>query len=102
MFITDSSGLALCEFRNLKVQRFTWTAPITVGRRFDLIFQPVGVNANIPVVPFSFPERTDNREIKVLYATLDSLAVAVISRSLEHALVVGEDVCGAFILSKMC
>ncbi|KAJ7926808.1 hypothetical protein B0H13DRAFT_1971908 [Mycena leptocephala] len=91
VFITDSSGLALCEFRNLKVQRFTWTAPITVGRRFDLIFQPVGVNANIPAVPFSFPERTDNREIKVLYATLDSLAVAVISRSLEHALVVGED-----------
>ncbi|KAJ7120035.1 hypothetical protein C8R44DRAFT_981991 [Mycena epipterygia] len=91
ILITDSSGLALCEFRNLKVQKFTWAAPITVGRRFDLIFQPVAANAHIPALPIFFPERTDKREIKLLYETLDSLAVAIISTSLEHDLVLGEE-----------
>ncbi|KAJ6550372.1 polyketide synthase dehydratase-domain-containing protein [Mycena vulgaris] len=91
ILITNSSGLALCEFRNLKVQMVTWAAPMTVGRRFDLIFQPLAVNANIPTIPISFPERTDKHEIKLLYETLDCMAVAIISKSLGHGVVLGED-----------
>ncbi|KAF7359785.1 Polyketide synthase [Mycena venus] len=40
ILITDSSGLALAEFRNLRVRKFMPGGPITVERRFDLIFQP--------------------------------------------------------------
>ncbi|KAJ7642832.1 hypothetical protein B0H17DRAFT_1148728 [Mycena rosella] len=41
ILIADSSGLALCEFRNLRVRKFMSGAPITVERRFELIFQPL-------------------------------------------------------------
>ncbi|KAJ7801502.1 hypothetical protein B0H14DRAFT_2895228 [Mycena olivaceomarginata] len=84
ILITDWSGSALCELRNLKVQKFKWTTPITVGRRFDLVFQPLAVNSHIPVLPISFPERTDKREIQLLHETLDCLAVAIISKSLHR------------------
>ncbi|KAF8209510.1 hypothetical protein K438DRAFT_1960508 [Mycena galopus ATCC 62051] len=91
ILITDLSGLALCEVRNLKVQRFAWTAPITVGRRFDLVFQPLAVNSHIPFLPVSFPEPTDKHEIQLLHETLDCLAVTIISKSLDHDVVIGED-----------
>ncbi|KAJ7087152.1 hypothetical protein C8R44DRAFT_991421, partial [Mycena epipterygia] len=91
VLITDSSGLALCELRNLKLQKFKSAAPITVGRRFDLVFQPVSVDANIPTLPTYFPERTDKHGIRLLYEALDSLAVAAISKSLDHDLVVGQE-----------
>ncbi|KAF8179325.1 hypothetical protein K438DRAFT_1977387 [Mycena galopus ATCC 62051] len=41
ILITDSSGLALCEIRNLKVRKFMPGGPITIERRFELIFQPL-------------------------------------------------------------
>ncbi|KAJ7239968.1 hypothetical protein B0H12DRAFT_1237450 [Mycena haematopus] len=41
ILITDSSGLALCEIRNLKVRKFMPGGPITVERRSELIFQPL-------------------------------------------------------------
>ncbi|KAJ7484906.1 hypothetical protein B0H11DRAFT_1163748 [Mycena galericulata] len=93
ILITDWSGSALCELRNLKVQKFTWTTSIAVGRRFDLLFQPLAVNAHIPALPMSFPERTDKREIQLLHETLDSLAVTIISKSLDcdRDIVIGED-----------
>ncbi|KAJ6611341.1 hypothetical protein B0H10DRAFT_369055 [Mycena sp. CBHHK59/15] len=90
VLITDSSGLALCELRNLIIKH-TSAAPLTVDRRFDLIFQPVAANASVPTIPTFFPERTDEDEIQLLYETLDSLAVTIISNSLDHDLVIGED-----------
>ncbi|KAF7377230.1 Polyketide synthase [Mycena sanguinolenta] len=41
ILITDSSGLALAEIRNLRVRKFMPGGPITVVRRFELIFQPL-------------------------------------------------------------
>ncbi|KAJ7096113.1 hypothetical protein C8R44DRAFT_379140 [Mycena epipterygia] len=91
VLVTDSSGSALCELRNLTVHKFTSAAPITVDRRFDLIFQPVAVNVAIPIIGPSFPERTDKREIQMLYDVLDSLAVEMISKSLAQDVVIGQD-----------
>jgi hypothetical protein len=73
-------------------RKFTSVAPITLDRRFDLVFQPVTITGNIPVPPSSFPKRTDKAEIDLLFEILDSLAVAMISKSLEHDVVVGEEV----------
>ncbi|KAJ7218352.1 hypothetical protein GGX14DRAFT_356888 [Mycena pura] len=84
ILITDWSGSALCELQNLKVQKFMWTTPITVGRRFDLVLQPLAVNVHIPILPISFPDRTDRREIQLLYETLDCLAGAIISKSSDR------------------
>ncbi|KAJ7463693.1 hypothetical protein FB451DRAFT_1042909, partial [Mycena latifolia] len=92
VLITDSSGFALCEMRNLIVRKFTSVAAITVNRRFDLVFQPVAVNSAVPILPMTFPERADKQEIQLLYETLDSLAMGIISKSLARDLVIGEDV----------
>jgi hypothetical protein len=89
VLITDSSGLALCELRNLIVKKFIWAAPITVERRFDLGFQPVAMNADIPTLPSSFPERPESH---LLYEALDSLAVTMIFKSLNRDLVIGQGV----------
>ncbi|KAJ7686126.1 hypothetical protein B0H17DRAFT_1332956 [Mycena rosella] len=90
VLIMDSSGLALCKFRNLTFQKFTTASPITVDRRFDLIYQPVVVNTKIPTFPTSFPKRADHHEIQLLFETLDSMAVAIISKSLSQHFIVGE------------
>ncbi|KAJ6518275.1 hypothetical protein C8R47DRAFT_1312711 [Mycena vitilis] len=89
--ITDSTGLALCELRNLVVRKITSGAPLTVDRRFDLIFQPVAVKSDIPIIPTTFPERGDMAEIQLLFKTLDSMAVEMIAKSLENDVVVGEE-----------
>ncbi|KAJ7659066.1 hypothetical protein DFH06DRAFT_990014, partial [Mycena polygramma] len=89
--ITDSTGLALCELRNLVVRKITSGAPLTVDRRFDLIFQPVAVKGDIPTIPATFPERGDMAEIQLLFKTLDSMAVEMIAKSLENEVVVGEE-----------
>ncbi|KAJ7493888.1 hypothetical protein FB451DRAFT_1491404 [Mycena latifolia] len=90
VLITDSSGLALCELRNLMVHKFT-PAANTVNRRFDLIFQPVALNTGIPILPASFLSPADKDEIQALYETLDSLAVAMLSKSLDNDIVLGKD-----------
>lgn len=73
-----------------------------MGRRFDLVFQPLAVNSHIPVLPISFPERTDKREIQLLHETLDCLAVAIISKSLhrDRDIVIGGNVCTGFVILK--
>ncbi|KAJ6449449.1 hypothetical protein C8R45DRAFT_1084229 [Mycena sanguinolenta] len=91
VMVADSSGLALCEFRSLMVRKFTAAAPMIVSRRFDLIFQPVTMNVDIPVVGVFFPEREDNAEIQLLFRALDSLAVEMISTSLSQDIIVGTD-----------
>ncbi|KAF7348045.1 Polyketide synthase [Mycena sanguinolenta] len=70
VMVTDSSGLALCELRNLMVRKFTAAPPMIVNRRFDLIFQPVAVNVDIPAVDAFFPEREDNAERQLLFRLL--------------------------------
>ncbi|KAJ7909504.1 hypothetical protein B0H13DRAFT_2272842 [Mycena leptocephala] len=91
IMITDSFGLALCELRNLTVVKFSSVPPVTVNCRFDVFFQPVAVNVDIPTLGDYFPERTDKPEIQLLYSVLDSLAFEMISKSLAQEVVVGAD-----------
>ncbi|KAF7341189.1 Polyketide synthase [Mycena venus] len=91
VLISDSAGVALCELRNLTLRKFTSTGTTTVNRRFDLIFQPVAVNVNLPVLPTSFPARPDEHETELLHKALDCMALDTISESLSHDLVIGND-----------
>ncbi|KAJ7809999.1 hypothetical protein B0H14DRAFT_3112515, partial [Mycena olivaceomarginata] len=65
--ITDSSGVALAELRNLMVKKFTSAQPASVQRRFDSIFQSLAVNVDIPPLGASFPERANKAQIQLLY-----------------------------------
>ncbi|KAF8193609.1 hypothetical protein K438DRAFT_2017705 [Mycena galopus ATCC 62051] len=89
--VADRFGLVLCEFRSLVVRRFTSAPPPSVGRSFDLIFQPVAVNVSISDISCFFPKRADELEIQLLFRVLDSLAVEMLSNSLNEELVIGED-----------
>ncbi|KAF8128037.1 hypothetical protein K438DRAFT_2141448, partial [Mycena galopus ATCC 62051] len=91
VLVTDSSGVALCELRHFVTRKFSSYIPVSPNRRFDLVFHPVAITANIPIPPSSFPERIDKAEIDFLFETLDSLAVKMISKSLEHGVVVGQE-----------
>ncbi|KAF7371222.1 Polyketide synthase [Mycena sanguinolenta] len=88
--VTDQSGAAICEFYNLQVRRPAVQAPF-IRRRLDLIFQPVSLHTTaINSASYSYRERQSDEA--VLYAILDSLAVHMISKSLQKNIVVGGDV----------
>ncbi|KAJ7182483.1 hypothetical protein C8R43DRAFT_868767, partial [Mycena crocata] len=87
ILVTDSTGFPLCEIRSLVVKKFTSTPPITIQRRFDLVFQPVAVNVAIPPLAASFSKRADEAQIQLLYTTLDSLALEMLSKSLSQDIV---------------
>ncbi|KAJ7436883.1 hypothetical protein B0H11DRAFT_2178713 [Mycena galericulata] len=92
VLVTDSSGIALCEFHNLTVQKFSSAAPPTIERRFELVFQPFKMIAPIPTFSPTFPERSDKYEVNLLFEALDRLSLEMISKSLEHGVSVGSDV----------
>ncbi|KAJ7505787.1 hypothetical protein B0H11DRAFT_1707695, partial [Mycena galericulata] len=48
MTVTDSSGVALCELRSFALKKFTSVEPLSVKRRFDLVFQPVVGTVDLP------------------------------------------------------
>lgn len=103
VLITDSSGAALCELRNMMFRKFTSATPIRIERRFDLVFQPVAVTTTVPILPTCFAERTDKPEIQLIHGTLDTLALAMISKSLDRDIIIGEDVChgSIFLVRKL-
>lgn len=88
--VTNGSGAVICEFQNLLVQRLS-VQPPNIGRRLDLIFQPVSV----PVTTKSratYSERGRYKDEGVLFKVLDSLALMIILKSFQQQIVVGEDV----------
>ncbi|KAJ7195057.1 hypothetical protein GGX14DRAFT_677404 [Mycena pura] len=56
ILITDSSGLALAEIRNLRVRKFMPGGGTTVERRFELVFQPLlSSDSADPSLTLDFP-----------------------------------------------
>ncbi|KAJ7832642.1 hypothetical protein B0H14DRAFT_2591918 [Mycena olivaceomarginata] len=87
--VTNGSGAVICEFQNLLVQKLS-APPPSIGRRLDLIFQPVSV----PVTTKSrttYSERGCYKDEEALFKVLDSLALVIISKSFQRQIVVGED-----------
>ncbi|KAF7358399.1 Polyketide synthase [Mycena venus] len=91
VLVTDSHGLALCEMRNLVMKKFVAAEPLTVKCRFDLIFQPASVCMDIPRFDETFSPKPATERVVPLYEILDSLAAEMISKSLAHDIVIGED-----------
>ncbi|KAJ7636257.1 hypothetical protein FB45DRAFT_1024384 [Roridomyces roridus] len=82
ILITDSSGEALCEFQNLTVRKITCQIePLVVKRRFDLEFQPVGVEAKITALNLPKCDDNGNDEIQRLYETLDRMAGEILAET---------------------
>jgi hypothetical protein len=92
VLVTDSRGLALCEMRNLVMKKFTAAEPLPVKRRFDLTFQPAGVRMDVPRLDETFSPGPDTERVMLLYKVLDSLAAEMISKSLDHDIIIGEHV----------
>ncbi|KAJ7659556.1 hypothetical protein DFH06DRAFT_1402502 [Mycena polygramma] len=89
--VYDANGLPLCNMRNLAMKKFSATAPRTIQRRFDLIFQPVVIPIDIPHLAETFPARPNESQIILLHDVLDFLAVEMVSKTLEGNVVCGED-----------
>ncbi|KAK6966524.1 polyketide synthase [Favolaschia claudopus] len=91
ILIMDYAGVVVCELRSFVVRKFSSAAPASVGRRFDLAFQPVGIHDSLSPISLSFPERADRKEVQLLFSVLDSMAIDIIAKSLENDPVVGEE-----------
>ncbi|KAJ7708733.1 hypothetical protein B0H17DRAFT_1030700 [Mycena rosella] len=89
--VTDSSGSAICELRNLVVQKLSVHTP-AVDRRLDLIFQPVAIPTIVSAPHATYSQRESQLETEILFKILDSLAVKMIEKSLQSDISVGSDV----------
>ncbi|KAF7356480.1 Polyketide synthase [Mycena venus] len=90
MTVTDSSGVALCELRSFALKKFSSLEPLSIKRRFDLVFQPVIATVDVPRLEVAFPEREDQSQVIILNKLLDAMAVDMIRKSLSQELVVGD------------
>jgi hypothetical protein len=88
--VCNNVGTVLCKCEGLELRKYS-TVSYTVKTRFDLLPQPVIVDAALPQYKESW-KRPDKEEIDALGNTLDHLSVDVIKSSLKGDLVVGEEV----------
>ncbi|KAJ7609191.1 hypothetical protein DFH06DRAFT_1247461 [Mycena polygramma] len=89
--IADELGDVICEFHDLLVWRLS-AQPAIVRRRLDLIFQPVALPTTIVNFETTYSHRDRQHDEDTLYAILDSLALKMITKSLDQKITVGGDV----------
>ncbi|KAJ6457120.1 hypothetical protein C8R47DRAFT_995908, partial [Mycena vitilis] len=89
--VTDSSGTVICRFMDLAVQRMSLNAP-TVKRRLDFVFQPVTIDTSSLSCTTTYDTLELKSEAQNLYQVLDSLAVDMLSKSLEEGASAAPDV----------
>ncbi|KAJ7200302.1 hypothetical protein GGX14DRAFT_572065 [Mycena pura] len=93
VIVADGSGTIICEFINLLVQKLSFHPP-AIRRRLDHIFQPVSISS--PRTTYfpgtTYLEKENQSDEEVLFRILDSLALQMISRSLQKEISVGGDV----------
>ncbi|KAJ7690500.1 acyl transferase domain-containing protein [Mycena rosella] len=90
ILVTDASGVAICEFKDLVMQKLAIEIP-PVHRRFDLVFQPISVPVVVVDTVATYSTRGKQLEIRTLFAVLDSLARKIIANSLQQQIRVGND-----------
>ncbi|KAJ7780984.1 hypothetical protein B0H16DRAFT_1299265, partial [Mycena metata] len=72
MTVTDSSGAALCELRSFAMKKLNSVAPLSVKRRFDLVFQPVVATVDIPPrVAYNNDSRCESVHLEVSFDSAD-------------------------------
>ncbi|KAJ7782237.1 hypothetical protein DFH07DRAFT_789912 [Mycena maculata] len=86
--VTDGSGAVVCEFHDLRVQKFSVHTP-TLRRRLDLIFQPVAIST--PESTGATYSQRDQSDEDALFTILDALALKMISKSLQKDVIVSGD-----------
>ncbi|KAJ7776328.1 hypothetical protein B0H16DRAFT_1879673 [Mycena metata] len=91
VFVRDSFGLPICEFRDLVVAKFRSTGPHTVNRRFDYVFQPVAIDGRIASLVASSRVRPGTDGIGPLFEALDSCAIDMLSKSLRNHVSIGDE-----------
>ncbi|KAF8180698.1 hypothetical protein K438DRAFT_1976521 [Mycena galopus ATCC 62051] len=89
IIVTDRSGGVICELGNLLVKKLSLQPPV-IGRRLDLIFQPVAVSTKVLSPQATYSHRDHQKDEETLFKILDSLALKMISKSLQQDVVVGE------------
>ncbi|KAJ6492293.1 hypothetical protein C8R45DRAFT_1137473 [Mycena sanguinolenta] len=89
--VTDACGALICEFYDLQVRRPAVHSRI-IHRRLDLVFQPVSLLTTTMNSTASYSTRERQSDEATLYTILDSLAVQMISRSLQKNIIVGDNI----------
>jgi hypothetical protein len=88
--VCNNIGTVLCKFEGMELHKHS-SASYTVKTRFDLLPQPVIVNAALPEYRHRW-QRPDKEEIDALGTVVDHISVDIIKKSLTDDLVVGEEV----------
>jgi hypothetical protein len=88
--VCNNVGNVLCKFEGMELRKFS-SASYSVKTRFDMLPQPVIVDAALPEYK-SLWQRPDKEETDILGNVLDHFSVDIIKSSLEGDLVVGEEV----------
>ncbi|KAJ7664517.1 hypothetical protein DFH06DRAFT_985983, partial [Mycena polygramma] len=82
--VTNSSGAIICELGGLIVNKLVARA-VPVGRRLDLIWQPISVPSIAAEGQTTYSTREHQPDERALFTILDALAVGVISRTLGNS-----------------
>jgi hypothetical protein len=88
--VCNNIGTVLCKFEGMELHKYS-SASYTVKTRFDLLPQPVIVDAALPEYRHMW-QRPDKEEIDNLGNVVDHISVDIIKESLTDDLVVGEEV----------
>ncbi|KAJ6555282.1 hypothetical protein B0H10DRAFT_2201676 [Mycena sp. CBHHK59/15] len=90
--VMDGSGALICEFIDLHVRRLP-VSPSSIPRRLDLIFQPISIPTDISGPKSgTYSYREHDTDEDALFKALDSLALRMISKSLQDkSIAVGDD-----------
>jgi hypothetical protein len=91
VIIMDGSGAVICEFNNLVVQKLS-VHPTTIHHRLDLVFQPISLPTAGSNPQATYSTREHQHDEEALFKILDSLALKMISNSLQQSITVDADV----------
>jgi hypothetical protein len=88
--VCNNIGTVLCKFEGMELHKYS-SASYSVKTRFDLLPQPVIVDAALPEYRHRW-QRPDKEEVDALGTVVDHISVDIIKKSLTDDLVVGEEV----------
>lgn len=89
--VYDEHGNTICSMQRLEARAFCASPPVTVQKRYEMIYQPVGIDT--PIFPLNEALHVHDEETLALHQWLDKASQEVILQSLARNPQVGSEVC---------